>query len=133
MNKPYHEMSPAERLADRIAKNRGIERKLMSGSHGLSLQGIVGQLHSRKQRASYGAVAELVGVIAVSLMSGRPPRSFEYSWIVASTTHGKSRRGWPSGYSRNQIHPDCYRQICGGIDNIIDDAEVLRGWLANAD
>jgi hypothetical protein len=28
MTKPYHEMTPAERLADRIAKNRDIERRV---------------------------------------------------------------------------------------------------------
>jgi hypothetical protein len=27
MNKPYHEMTPAERLADRIARNREIDQK----------------------------------------------------------------------------------------------------------
>jgi hypothetical protein len=26
--KPYHEMTPAERLADRIAKNRGIQERV---------------------------------------------------------------------------------------------------------
>lgn len=28
MSKPYNEMTPAERLADRIAKNREIERRV---------------------------------------------------------------------------------------------------------
>jgi hypothetical protein len=27
-SKPYHEMTPAERLADRIAKNRGIQERV---------------------------------------------------------------------------------------------------------
>ena len=30
MNKPYHEMTPAERLAARIAKNREIDEKIQS-------------------------------------------------------------------------------------------------------
>jgi hypothetical protein len=29
MSKPYHEMTPAERLADRIAKNRAIDQRVM--------------------------------------------------------------------------------------------------------
>jgi hypothetical protein len=28
MSKPYHEMTPAERLADRIAKNREIDQRV---------------------------------------------------------------------------------------------------------
>lgn len=28
MNKPYHEMTPAERLADRIARNRAIDERV---------------------------------------------------------------------------------------------------------
>lgn len=29
MTKPYHEMTPAERLADRIAKNRQIDQRVL--------------------------------------------------------------------------------------------------------
>ncbi|HZL56518.1 MAG TPA: hypothetical protein VFC21_05525 [Bryobacteraceae bacterium] len=29
MTKPYHEMTPAERLADRIAKNREIDQRVL--------------------------------------------------------------------------------------------------------
>jgi hypothetical protein len=29
MNKPYHEMTPAERLANRIAKNREIDQRVL--------------------------------------------------------------------------------------------------------
>jgi hypothetical protein len=31
-SKPYHEMTPAERLADRIAKNRGIQERVAAYS-----------------------------------------------------------------------------------------------------
>src|SRR4051794_27663471 len=100
-------MTPSERLADRIAKNRQIEQGLLSGGAGLSLNGIIARLDAKKQRATYGAVAELVGVLPRGLMSGRP-KSYRDSWVVAG--HG-SRRGWPTGYTKNQIHPACYRQI----------------------
>jgi len=63
MSKAYHEMTSAERIADRIARNRRIEEATFSGVSGLSLQGIVARLDAHKQRATYGAVAELVGVL----------------------------------------------------------------------
>jgi hypothetical protein len=129
MSKAYHEMTSAERIADRIARNRRIEEATFSGVSGLSLQGIVARLDAHKQRATYGAVAELVGVLPRGLMSGRP-KSFKDSWIVAGTNGQDSRRGWPTGYSESQIHPDCYRQIVEGVDNIIDTGEALKQWIS---
>src|SRR5579883_3515423 len=128
MAKSYSDMTPAERIRDRIAKNRRIEETVFLGNAGLTLDGIVHQLDAHKQRATYGAVAELVGVLPRGLMNGRPklPR---YSRVVAATSGAESRRGVPTGYSVNQIHPDCYRQICEGDDNIIDSAGLLREWL----
>ena len=122
-------MTPAERIRDRIAKNRQIEEAIFSGAAGLSLDGIVHQLDAHKQRATYGAVAELVGVLARGLMSGRP-KTPRYSWVVAATSGSEWQRGFPTGYSVNQIHPDCYRQICEGNDNVIDSADLLRDWLS---
>jgi hypothetical protein len=121
-------MTEAERLAYRIAANRRTEQSLTAGGQGLSLEGIVAQLNSRKQRATYGAVAEVVGVLPRGLMSGRA-NSSRYSWIVAATTNSGSRRGSPTGYTKNQIHPDCYRQICEGLDNVIEDGDDLKRWL----
>jgi hypothetical protein len=129
MAKSYSDMTPAERIRDRIAKNRRIEESVFLGNAGLSLDGIVHQLDARKQRATYGAVAELVGVLPRGLMAGRP-KTPKYSWVVAATIGTDSRRGFPTGYSVNQIHPDCYRQIWEGDDNIIDSAAVLREWLS---
>ena len=128
MAKSYSEMTPVERIRDRIAKNRRIEESVLSGNSGLSLDGIVYQLDAHKQRATYKAVAEVVGLPPRGLMTGRP-RCSRYSWVVAATSGSDSRRGFPTGYSVNQIHPDCYRQICEGNDNIIDSADVLREWL----
>jgi len=131
MAKSYSDMTPAERIRDRIAKNRRIEESVFSGSAGPSLDGIVQQLDAHRQRATYGAVAELVGVLPRGLMSGRP-KTPRYSWVVAATSGAESRRGFPTGYSVNQIHPDCYRQICEGDDNVIDSADVLREWLSRS-
>jgi len=129
MTKLYSDMTPAERIRDRIAKNRRIEESVFSGNAGLSLDGIVHRLDAQKQRATYKAVAELVGVLPRGLMSGWP-KTPRYSWVVAATSGSESRRGFPTGYSLNQIHPDCYRQIIEGDDNIIDSADVLREWLS---
>ena len=131
MTKSYSDMTPAERIRDRIAKNRQIEEAVFSGAAGLSLDGIAHQLDAHKQRATYGAVAELVGVLARGLMSGRP-KTPRYSWVVAATSGSESQRGFPTGYSVNQIHPDCYTQICEGNDNVIDSADLLRGWLSRS-
>jgi len=128
MAKSYSDMTPAERIRDRIAKNRRIEESVSSGNAGLSLDGIVHELDAHKQRATYGAVAALVGVLPRGLMAGQP-KTPRYSWVVAATTGTDSRRGFPTGYSVNQIHADCYHQICEGDDHIIDSAEVLREWL----
>jgi hypothetical protein len=128
MAKSYSEMTPAERIRDRIARNRRIEESVSSGNAGLSLDGIVAQLDAHKQRATYKAVADLVGVLARGLMSGRP-KSPRFSWVVAATNGSDSRRGFPTGYSVSHIDPDCYRQIREGNDNIIDSADVLRDWL----
>src|SRR5258708_4879624 len=86
----------------------------------LDLDAVVAQLDKRKRRATYGAVAGLVGGLPRGLMAGRPKNHF-YSWVVAKTSGGESRRGWPTGYSSEQIHPDCLRQIHQGSDDIIED------------
>lgn len=131
MSRAYSEMSPSERIADRIARNRRIEQSVLSGASGLSLEGIVVRLNERQRRATYGAVAELVGVLPRGLMSGRP-KDFRNSWIVAASNGQESRRGWPTGYSKNQIHPECHRQIIDCPGDVIEDAESLRKWLSEA-
>jgi hypothetical protein len=129
-DKPYFKRTAAERLADRIEKNRDIKKHTASGSHGCSLDGIVARLRKGKQRATYEAVASLVGVLAPGLMNGRQ-ESYACSWVVAAANADDSKRGWPTGYTVNQIDPDCYRQICGGADNIIEDAKDLKQWLGS--
>lgn len=91
----------------------------------MDLDAIVNQLDARKQRATYDAVAGLVGGLPRGLMAGRP-KNRKDSWVVAKTG---SRRGSPTGYTEDQIHPDCLRQIREGLENVIDDPEELRRWL----
>jgi hypothetical protein len=93
----------------------------------MQLDEIVAQLDQRKQRASYGAVAGILGVIPRGLMAGRGhQRSTKYSWIVAASG---SRRGWPTGYRIEHIDPECLRQIRAHLNNIIEDSEELKRWL----
>jgi hypothetical protein len=121
-------MTAGERIADRIAKNRAIERNLFSGKAGMSLESIVALLDQNRQRATYAAVAELVGVLPRGLMSGRA-KSARYSWVVAATNGRESRRGWPTGYTLEQIDPECLKQINRGYANVIETAHELRSWL----
>src|SRR5437660_1417926 len=101
-------MTAAERLTARIARNREMEQSMKGLSRArLSLDEIVAQLNSRYRRASYGAVAGLVGGLARGLMAGRT-KCHEYSWVVASSGPG---RGRPTDYREDQIHPECLRQI----------------------
>ena len=93
----------------------------------MDLEEIVARLNQRSQRATYGAVAGVVGVIARGLMGGRP-RDARYSWIVAKTG---PKRGRPTGYADAQIHKECLRQIQVNLNKVIDDAGALREWLAS--
>lgn len=97
----------------------------------MTIDDIIRQLDARKQRATYGAVGGLPGYQQASSMSGRP-RDYLNSWVVAATTssHTGSRRGYPTGYAVDQIHPECLRQIRQHSANIIQDADALRRWLA---
>ena len=64
----------------------------------LSLDQIVDLLDSHGQRATYGAVASLVGASPRSLLKGRE-RGRRYSWIVNRDT------GLPTGYQPDQLDP----------------------------
>lgn len=127
-DKPYSQMTQAERTADRIAKNRRIDESILSGKGGLSLAGIVDKLSAAKQRATYGAVAELVGVLPRGLMTGRT-KNARYSWVVAGTNEAGARDGWPTGYTLNQMDPECVAQIRAGSGNVIRSGQELRKWL----
>jgi len=82
-------------------------------------------LDRHHQRATYGAVAGILGVLPRGVMSGRP-KSPAFSWIVAATGPD---RGRPTGYSDHQIHPECLRQFRENRGCVIDRPEELRNWL----
>lgn len=83
----------------------------------LSLDEIVDVLDHHGQRATYGAVARLLGHSPRSLLKGRD-RSRPFSWIVNRAT------GFPTGYPDDQI--DQRLRDSGPV--IVSDEE-LRRWL----
>jgi hypothetical protein len=97
-----------------------------------TLDAVVALLNEHRQRATYGAIADVIGAATPrQLMKGRTG-AYENSWVVAKRTSRKlgSRRGWPTGYVESDIHPDCLYQIRNTPNDIIDDADDLRRWLA---
>jgi hypothetical protein len=86
----------------------------------MSLDEIVDLLDQHGQRATYGAVAAVVGHSPRSLLKGRE-RGRRFSWIVNRET------GLPTGYPDDQIDPRLKES--GPV--IATDAE-LRQWLAKS-
>ena len=87
----------------------------------LPLEEVVDFLNRRQMRATYGAVAEVVGRPATFLMSGIP-RDPRYSWIV----NQKSLR--PTGYSEDEYHPALLRKSF-----VLMTAAELRDWMTRPD
>jgi hypothetical protein len=83
------------------------------------LDGILAALNSHQQRATYGAVAALVGRTPRLLMHGRA-REQGNSWIVSKTT------GRPTGYVDADVHPQL-----AAHETILNTREELADWLAH--
>lgn len=84
-----------------------------------SLDSIVELLSRYHQRATYGAVAKLLGRSPRSLMQGRS-RSAADSWIVAGSN------GVPTGYEEDQMAPDLKSRA-----TILRSPKELSAWLAS--
>lgn len=78
---------------------------------------IIDALAARRQRATYTAVAGLVGATARSLMVGRP-RDPRHSWVVSMGT------GQPTGYKAEQIDPELATR-----PEVLRTTDALRSWL----
>jgi hypothetical protein len=83
---------------------------------------IAGKLNQHRQRATYGAVADIVGGSSRGLMAGKV-RSQLFSWIVSKDS------GRPTGYAPAEIHPDCLHQILERRGEVISDGPALLAWL----
>ena len=82
-----------------------------------SLDDILDLLDKHHQRATYGAVAELVNSGPNIVVSSRP-RDPRHSWVV----HRKT--GLPTGYTAGQMHRQLQER-----EVIFRDADSLREWL----
>lgn len=80
---------------------------------------ILDALNSAHQRATYGAVAAIVGVSPRALMKGRE-RSPRHSWIV------NLKSGLPTDYAAELVHPDLTAN-----DTILKSGDDLGPWLAS--
>jgi hypothetical protein len=67
-----------------------------------TLDGILDVLNKVQLRATYGAVAGVIGGIAQGVMRNRPANP-RHSWVVAK------RNGLPTNYSDNQMHRSLLR------------------------
>ena len=85
----------------------------------MTLEEIVDLLDEHGKRATYGAVASVLGHSPRSLLKGRE-RGRRFSWIVNRET------GLPTGYPDDQLDPRLKES--GPV--IVSDAE-LRQWLEN--
>jgi alkylated DNA nucleotide flippase Atl1 len=85
-----------------------------------SLGTIVDRLNEYHQRATYGAVASLVGRTPRNVMQGLK-RGWRYSWIV------NQQDGEPSEYNDLQKHPALRERA-----TILSTAEELTAWLTNS-
>jgi hypothetical protein len=79
---------------------------------------ILDRLNDAHQRATYGAVAAVVGSAPRTLMTGRE-RDLRHSWVVSR------KSGQPTGYEADQVHPDLMRS-----ERVLETREELERWLA---
>lgn len=85
-------------ICNRATRGAGA-RGAGSSSSGTSLAEIVEFLNAAHVRATYGAVAELIGVGPRSVGTLLGPRRPEMSWIVNQST------GLPTDYNSAEVHP----------------------------
>ena len=78
---------------------------------------ILYRLDAGRQRATYGAVADLLGGSPMFLMNGRP-RNPLHSWVVNAQTK------LPTRYGTDEMHPHLLKH-----DHVLTSAEELRAWL----
>lgn len=84
-----------------------------------SLDEIINLLDHHGQRATYGAVAQLLGESPRSLLKGRE-REPRASWIVNRQT------GLPTGYQNDQLDPRLTDSA-----PVLESADELRTWLTS--
>lgn len=84
---------------------------------GFTIDQVIEQLARHRQRATYGALAGVVGGLARSIM-GRHSRTPRNSWIVSAAT------GEPTGYAPHERAPELLSR-----DHVINTPDALLAWL----
>lgn len=79
---------------------------------------IIERLAQHRQRATYGALGDLVGLNARSVMHGLPKDS-RNAWIVSKAT------GLPTGYTTDEMGDWLHAS-----PDLLDTADALCRWLA---
>ena len=82
---------------------------------------IIERLARHRQRATYGALAELFGRSAIGVMNGLP-KGKKNSWVVAKSS------GLPTGYKTEEIDSDLATST-----KVIDSTGELSDWLKEHD
>ena len=85
----------------------------------LTMDTILDALDNGHQRATYGAVAALLGKSPRTLMTGCE-RDRCHSWVVSR------RNGEPTGYAPEQVHPSLRERA-----DVFETKEELGRWLAS--
>jgi hypothetical protein len=83
-----------------------------------SLDQILDVLDRHHQRATYGAVGDLLSRPARSVMLGRP-RDARHSWVV------RKADGAPTGYGPSEQHPALRSR-----PEVLASGQELRAWLS---
>ena len=73
--------------------------------HDASLAEIIRFLNHEQVRATYGAVAKVLGIIPRTMGSRLGPRCVEASWIVSTAT------GLPIDYGEDEMHPALLQKV----------------------
>lgn len=85
----------------------------------LTLDTVLDTLEHARQRATYGAVASVLGKTPRTLMRGRE-RGPRHSWVV------NRNNGLPTGYDESLLHPELALHA-----HVIDSREELEALLAS--
>jgi hypothetical protein len=83
------------------------------------LDDVIARLERHRQRATYAAVAGVVGLHYRNVMDGQA-KSRRNSWVVSKRTK------FPTGYGPQDFHPE----LLTNANGVIDSPEELRTWLA---
>ena len=82
------------------------------------LTALLHRLQDGRQRATYGAVAGVLGAVPMFVMTARP-RNRLHSWVVNAAT------GRPTRYEPDDVHPELE-----ATDRVLRTEDELRAWLA---